>query len=174
MQRVNRGQWTLIAATRDGHFIARYSSRGLCALNFPVNEGQPGRVPSGSSEAPPQVLRWHQTTAAAIESILQGKPPRSLPPLDLSGGTQFQQSVWKLLCDIGPGVTRSYGEIAELLRRPKAARAVGQACGANPIPLLVPCHRVLAANRRIGGFSGGLSWKERLLSREGIVFQSTR
>ena len=69
---------------------------------------------------------------------------------------------------LGPGETKSYGEIAEAIGKPKAVRAVGGACGANPIPVLVPCHRVLAANRKIGGFSGGLEWKRRLLEREGV------
>lgn len=70
---------------------------------------------------------------------------------------------------ISVGKTRSYGEIAERINNPKAVRAVGGACGANPIPVLVPCHRILAANKKIGGFSGGLDWKKKLLGREGIV-----
>ena len=69
---------------------------------------------------------------------------------------------------IRTGQTRSYGEIAKEIGRPKALRAVGGACGANPIPVFVPCHRVLAANQRIGGFSGGLDWKRKLLKREGV------
>lgn len=69
---------------------------------------------------------------------------------------------------IKPGNTRSYGEIARSIGKPKAVRAVGGACGANPIPVLIPCHRVLAANRKIGGFSGVLEWKKTLLSREGV------
>ena len=71
---------------------------------------------------------------------------------------------------LGPGETRSYGEIAEAIGKPKAVRAVGGACGANPIPVLVPCHRILAANQKIGGFSGGLKWKMKLLAREGVGF----
>lgn len=67
------------------------------------------------------------------------------------------------------GRTQSYGEIAKAIGKPKAVRAVGGACGANPIPLLVPCHRVLAANKKIGGFSSGLDWKRKLLAREGII-----
>lgn len=69
---------------------------------------------------------------------------------------------------IKPGQTQSYGEIAAAIGKPKAVRAVGGACGANPIPLLVPCHRVLAANQKIGGFSGGLEWKRKLLARENV------
>jgi O-6-methylguanine DNA methyltransferase len=97
-----------------------------------------------------------------------GRAPGTLPPLDLSSGTDFQQSVWQALQQIRFGQTRSYGEIARAIGKPKALRAVGGACGANPIPVFVPCHRALAANRKIGGFSGGLDWKWTLLEREGV------
>ena len=66
------------------------------------------------------------------------------------------------------GQTSSYGVLALAIGKPKAVRAVGGACGANPIPVLVPCHRVLAANNKIGGFSGGLDRKFELLKREGV------
>jgi O-6-methylguanine DNA methyltransferase len=101
---------------------------------------------------------------------MTGRNPKSLPPLDLSSGTAFQQRVWCALRRIASGETRSYTEIAIAIGHRKAARAVGGACGANPIPVLLPCHRVLAANHRLGGFSGGLDWKIRLLAREGIQF----
>jgi O-6-methylguanine DNA methyltransferase len=74
---------------------------------------------------------------------------------------------------IGCGKTSSYGQLAQAIGRPKAVRAVGGACGANPIPVFVPCHRVLAANHRIGGFSSGLKWKELLLAREGVLLSLT-
>ena len=66
------------------------------------------------------------------------------------------------------GHTSSYGALANAIGKPKAVRAVGGACGANPIPVLVPCHRVLAANNKIGGFSSGLDWKRKLLARERV------
>ncbi|NDF00956.1 MAG: methylated-DNA--[protein]-cysteine S-methyltransferase, partial [Verrucomicrobia bacterium] len=96
-----------------------------------------------------------------------GRP--SLPPLDLTGGTKFRLRVWDALQRIPRGETRSYGEIAEDLGKRRAARAVGGGCGANPIPVLIPCHRVLAANGRLGGFSGGQEWKRRLLAVEGVL-----
>ena len=114
--------------------------------------------------------RWHRLTARALKNALEGQPAGTLPPLDWSGRTAFQQAVWGEMLALPPGHTRSYGEIAEAIGRPKAVRAVGGACGANPIPVLVPCHRILAANGRIGGFSGGLDWKRKLLAREGIRF----
>jgi methylated-DNA-[protein]-cysteine S-methyltransferase len=82
-------------------------------------------------------------------------------------GTPFQQSVWAALRTIPYGTTASYAEVAELVGRPRAFRAVGQANGANPIPIIVPCHRVIAAGGGLGGYSGGLGVKMQLLAVEG-------
>ena len=117
--------------------------------------------------ATPPPSAWLKQTRAAIEAVLAGRAPRVFPPLDLSCGTPFQRLVWQALREIPVGETRTYGEIARDIGRPRAVRAVGAACGANPVPLLVPCHRVLAANGKLGGFSGGPEWKPRLLRREG-------
>ena len=87
--------------------------------------------------------------------------------LDLRG-TPFQLRVWQALREIPYGELRTYGQLAASLGRPGASRAVGGANGKNPIPLIVPCHRVVASDG-IGGFTGGLAWKERLLAHEGIV-----
>jgi methylated-DNA-[protein]-cysteine S-methyltransferase len=81
---------------------------------------------------------------------------------------RFTKAVLEAVARIPYGETRSYGEIAAAVGSPKAARAVGQAVGSNPLPLLIPCHRVLAAQGRIGGFGGGLPWKRFLLGIEGI------
>ena len=155
-------------STRDGQFIASYSAKGLAGVNFPSSRN--GRAPSANGTASPQIRRWHRATAAALKNALAGRAPQVLPPMDLSGGTAFQQRVWNAMRRIACGKTRSYGEIARSIGKPKAVRAVGGACGANPIPVLVPCHRVLAANRKLGGFSGGLKWKRTLLAREGVQF----
>ncbi len=103
-----------------------------------------------------------------MNEMLAGRAPKSLPPLDISAGTQFQRRVWQALREIGMGTTKSYAQVADAIGKPRATRAVGGACGANPIPVLIPCHRVLAANQRLGGFGGGLDWKRRLLACEGI------
>jgi len=87
-------------------------------------------------------------------------------PLDLRYYTPFQQRVWNTCAAIPYGKTRSYQWIAERIKRPKAARAVGQAMGANPVPVVVPCHRVVTAAGRLGGFSGGLGLKKKLLGLE--------
>jgi O-6-methylguanine DNA methyltransferase len=121
---------------------------------------------------PPKSANGIRVTEVALKKILAGHEPKEFPPLDL-GGTEFQKSVWNALRKIALGKTKSYGEIATAIGRPKAVRAVGGACGANPVPILVPCHRVLAANNKLGGFSGGLDWKRGLLKREGINLPST-
>jgi methylated-DNA-[protein]-cysteine S-methyltransferase len=81
-------------------------------------------------------------------------------------GTPFQLGVWKRLCEIPYGETITYGELAALMGNPKAARAVGLANGSNPIPIIIPCHRVIGSSGKLVGYGGGLPRKEKLLSLE--------
>lgn len=92
-------------------------------------------------------------------------------PLDLQG-TTFQRSVWTRLSNIPFGQAVSYRDIADLLSKPKAVRAVGAANGKNPIAIIVPCHRVIGADRTLTGYAGGLHRKAWLLEHEGIAFKS--
>lgn len=164
---MNKLDFTRLAlVTFEGEFIAYYSVIGLAALRFPA--GRTAAAISNAAEISGQVREWHRLTAAAVKAILAGRTSMELPPLDVSRGTEFQQRVWRAMLQIKLGQTQSYGEIAAVIGNPKAVRAVGGACGANPIPLLVPCHRVLAAKQKIGGFSGGLAWKRKLLEIENI------
>jgi len=101
-----------------------------------------------------------------ILEYLQGKRTAFTFALDFRG-TPFQVSVWQALTRIPFGETRSYTDIAEVVQRPKAIRAVGAANGANPIPIVVPCHRVIGKNGSLTGFGGGLDVKEELLRFEG-------
>jgi O-6-methylguanine DNA methyltransferase len=153
--------------TRDGIFLAHYSEKGLAELDFPNREGLV--APKRNGAVPVKIRNWHRATATALKKVLAGKKPK-LPPLDWIGKTEFQKSVWHAMLKISTGKTKSYGEIAAAIGNPKAVRAVGGACGANPVPVLVPCHRVLAANKKLGGFGSGLDWKLKLLAREGIKF----
>ena len=89
-----------------------------------------------------------------------------IPPLDLSMGTPFQQSVWRRLQAIPTGSTSTYGALAQALGRPQSARAVGAAIGRNPLSIFIPCHRVLGAGGAITGYAGGVWRKEALLSLE--------
>ena len=83
-------------------------------------------------------------------------------------GTEFQRQVWQQLQTIPYGKTCSYGDLAKAIERPKAVRAVGAANGQNPIPVIIPCHRVIGSNGKLTGFGGGLDVKEQLLRLEGI------
>ncbi|MBE9538192.1 MAG: methylated-DNA--[protein]-cysteine S-methyltransferase [Proteobacteria bacterium] len=89
-------------------------------------------------------------------------------PLD-AGGTEFQQAVWAALVAIPFGELRSYADIANSIGRPKAVRAVGAANGRNPIPIVVPCHRVIGSDGSLTGFAGGLPMKTKLLTLEGAL-----
>jgi methylated-DNA-[protein]-cysteine S-methyltransferase len=90
-------------------------------------------------------------------------------PLDLSGGTDFQQAVWAALRDIATGTTVSYGTISQRIGKPKAVRAVGAAIGRNPLGIVVPCHRVVGADGALTGYAGGLDRKIALLDLERLA-----
>ena len=102
---------------------------------------------------------------AEIGEYLAGRRREFAIPLDLEG-SPFQVKVWKALLAIPYGETRSYGEIARAVGRPKAARAVGMANRSNPVAIIVPCHRVIAGDGSLGGYAGGLEMKTRLLRLE--------
>jgi methylated-DNA-[protein]-cysteine S-methyltransferase len=161
-------KYSVSIPTVRGEFTAVFSERGLAELNFPDQRREAGDRCT-SKDLPRQIEVWVQQTGRALEEIFRGKPFQEAPPFDLSQGTNFQQSVWRALAKIPTGRTLSYGEVARAIGNPKAVRAVGGACGANPIPVLIPCHRVLAAGKKIGGFGGGLDWKRRLLAAEGVI-----
>jgi methylated-DNA-[protein]-cysteine S-methyltransferase len=86
-----------------------------------------------------------------------------------TGGTPFQQSVWRALRDIPAGKTMSYGELARIVGTPTASRAVGAANGANPVSIIIPCHRVIGSNGTLTGYGGGMPRKRWLLSHEGVM-----
>lgn len=102
-----------------------------------------------------------------LQTYFSGETPRALPALDLAGVSKFHQKVLHECGKIGFGCTASYGELARTVGSPNAARAVGGAMARNPVPLVIPCHRVVATGRsRLGGFGGGLALKRWLLDHE--------
>lgn len=118
--------------------------------------------------APPFVA----DAVAAMQSLLRGEPAElSALPIDLGVAGPFERAVYEATRRLGPGQTSTYGELAQAIGQPDAARAVGVALGRNPWPLVVPCHRVLAAGGRLGGFSapGGSETKRRLLAIEAAL-----
>jgi len=151
----------VIVQTKLGAFRARYSRRGITALDFPQRT-QPHPGPS-AQKAPSFVRRLGQQ----LKQYAAGKTVRWSVPVDLSSGTEFQRKVWSALTKIPRGQTRSYAWVARAIGKPDATRAVGTACGANPVPIIIPCHRVIASDGSLGGFGGGLPMKRQLLRLEG-------
>jgi methylated-DNA-[protein]-cysteine S-methyltransferase len=102
----------------------------------------------------------------AFQSYFEGVPVRFKGIPELSHATDFQRAVWRATEGIPHGQTRTYGWVAGQIGRPNAARAVGAALGQNPVPIVIPCHRVVGANGALTGFGGGLDWKRGLLALE--------
>lgn len=113
----------------------------------------------------PAVLR---AAVSQVQEYFERKRRTFDLPLDLDSATDFQREVYAELVRIPHGRVVTYGELAEAVGRAELARAVGQAVGANPVPILIPCHRVVAAEGRLGGFTGGLGVKAALLRTENV------
>lgn len=144
------------------------SANGLCE----VSVRRPTRQNSAPSRRDPRAALARRALAEIAE-FLNGSRRRFTVPLDLQG-TPFQLRVWKELLRIPYGETRSYGEIARAIGRPKAARAVGMANHWNPVAIVVPCHRVVASDGSLGGYAGGLRMKSRLLRLEAAGSRAVR
>jgi O-6-methylguanine DNA methyltransferase len=125
----------------------------------PGNEAPPESEPAGAR---------HQDFERQLTEYLEGKRRAFALPLRLEG-SDFQKEVWEAVARIPYGRTASYGEIALLIGKPKASRAVGAANGANPIPIVIPCHRVIGADGSLTGYGGGIALKTRFLALEGIL-----
>ena len=139
------------------------------ALHYLCFPSSPNAIVPGSD--------WHQTDAPFSEvrrqlnAYFNGELRQFDLPLFLTG-TAFQKGVWRHLSTIPFGETQTYGQLAITLERPKASRAVGAANGANPIAIILPCHRVIGGNGALTGFGGGLPTKEYLLCHEGVLTPS--
>ena len=101
-----------------------------------------------------------------IRDYLRGRKVSFPDRLDLSRASNFHRSVWEVARSIPYGETRTYGWVANKLNKPGAARAVGQALAKNPLPVIIPCHRVICNDGNFGGYSSGMGWKQRLLEIE--------
>ena len=132
----------------------------------PANGRRPAPGPvaePGTTDLPEPLVK----AIAQLEEYFAGRRQQFDIPLELDG-TDFQCSVWRNLANIPYGKTVSYAELAMMVGRPNAYRAVGQANGANPLPIVLPCHRVLASGGAIGGYGGGVPMKRQLLALEGV------
>ena len=115
---------------------------------------------------------WIAPVQDELDGYLSGRSRCIRIPYRLTTGTEFERRVWEVTATIPYGEVRTYGWLADQVGRPRGARAVGQALGKNPLPLVIPCHRVVAAGGRLGGFTGGLDLKRRLLLLEGVHLSS--
>jgi methylated-DNA-[protein]-cysteine S-methyltransferase len=146
-------------------FVAS-TERGLCKIDFLISEKE--FVRELKKRFAGEVLRddrKNKKVLTQLERYLEGKLKEFDCPLD-PRGTAFEMRVWSELGKIPYGETRSYKDIARAIGRPNAFRAVGNANGANPIPLIVPCHRVIESNGGLGGYGQGIEVKKRLLELE--------
>ena len=135
-----------------GPFLLGVTEKCICALKF---------IEALQGRADPVAARWLPQVKAALNRPGQPHDLPLAPP-----GTPFQQAVWQAVAAIPPGQTRSYQDIARLLGRPQAARAVGAANAANPIAVLIPCHRLIRADGALAGYAYGLDRKQALLDKE--------
>jgi methylated-DNA-[protein]-cysteine S-methyltransferase len=148
--------------------LAGCDDHGLRYIAFQCGKDAMAPKPEWKQSAAPfraverQLREYFQGKRTAFEIRLHPK------------GTPFQKAVWKALLDIPYGQTRSYGDIAKAVGRPNAVRAVGLANGRNPLPIIVPCHRVIGANGKLVGYGGGLPVKQALLDREREVSLASR
>ncbi|HXM82579.1 MAG TPA: methylated-DNA--[protein]-cysteine S-methyltransferase [Burkholderiales bacterium] len=150
-----------------GRVLVAATSRGICAVKLGDNDATLRRlIGEEFSEADliedPSALR---EIKESIASFLEGKTDLSRVPVDIRG-TVFQRRVWQALGRIPRGETRTYREIARTIGSPAAVRAVGSACGANPVALVVPCHRAVRTDGGLGGYAWGIARKRRLLELE--------
>jgi len=122
-------------------------------------------APKKSANPCVKETKLHRDAAKQLREYFAGKRREFILPLELCG-TAFQLDCWNALGDIPYGETRSYGDIARAVGRPKAFRAVGMACNRNPISIIIPCHRVIGSNGSLVGFGGGIERKKFLLTLE--------
>ena len=149
-------------STPLGTLTLEATDRGLSSVRFPKRAGPY----AGQSPDNPTLSQAKRELSA----YFAGKLKQFSVPLDWQG-TDFQQSVWEALTHIPYGETVSYADIARAIGRPKSARPTGGAVGANPLPIIVPCHRVIGSDQTLTGFTGGLNIKVALLELEGRLIE---
>ena len=152
---------TLVMSSPVGKLTLVASKNGLVAIDVRNNAKQVVTAKDASAQA--ILLK----TKKQLEQYFAGKRTSFDVALDLVG-TEFQVKAWRALCRIPFGKTITYGQQASNIKKPKAFRAVGSANGKNPIPIIVPCHRVVASDGSLGGYSLGLKMKKQLLALEGV------
>ena len=150
-----------------GRLLVAMTQRGLCAVKIGDNDAELEQELRNEFFAA-QVERDDATLGATVKDVLgliENNAPHQQLPLDIRA-TAFQRQVWEKLRSIPYGETVSYGEVAKALGNPGAVRAVGRACGSNPVALVIPCHRVVREDQSLGGYRWGLERKKKILDHE--------
>jgi methylated-DNA-[protein]-cysteine S-methyltransferase len=154
-------QWTVLDSP-IGEFSVGVDETGVCGAHF-------GPIDGAEAEPDDERLR---AAVAELRAYFAGELSDFTLPLSVRRGSEFERAVWREMSKIPYGETKTYGEVATILGDPGAARAVGVACNRNPIPVIVPCHRIVGAGGKLVGFGGGLDRKRKLLELEAtIAFQ---
>lgn len=159
--------------TEMGWMVIAGTSIGICKVTLPmldrlsafyeITENGDNNCSESLEE---EQYGWFLDAKNALINYFKGHHVDFTFPFDLNGYTNFQNDVWEATKSIPYGELRSYGWVASQIGKPKSARAVGNALGANPIPIIIPCHRVVGSDGSLHGFSGGLHWKQRLIDLE--------
>lgn len=152
-------------ATPFGEALVAWTPRGVCRLRF-VDETRRAAVRDLRAEWPRARLSADDGAAAAVAGHIFSRAPTGTPLHLMLRGTNFQIKVWEALLHIPPGSVVSYGNLARTVGSPRAARAVGTAVAANPVAVLIPCHRVIRESGELGGYRWGLERKAALLAWE--------
>ncbi len=164
------GVYLYVVETRLGWIGIAYSSRGICSLQLPLPTRSEAQA-ALERAFPGALVREDipDETARELRDYGEGRCHRFHLNVDLSAVRPFQRAVFAAIVRIPFGQTRTYAWVAREIGSPKAARAVGQALHTNPIPIIIPCHRIIASNGGLGGYGGGLPLKRKLLQLEGAT-----
>ena len=152
--------------SRIGPIHAAATPKGICRIELGEFPGFAGFLEKTYHVKPYRQERPFGDLKGEMEQYLRGQLLIFNTPLVFLEGTAFYQKIWNALREIPYGQTQSYAWIAEKTGHPRAFRAVGQACGRNPVPILLPCHRVIATGGGLGGYTGGIPYKKWLLGLE--------
>jgi O-6-methylguanine DNA methyltransferase len=153
-------------------FLIAATDHGICRIDFLLERPLDVVIDSLQKQLAAAFARkaeFFVELKSQFDSYFQGQLTNFDLPIDLQQGTSFQKSVWGQVAIIPFGTTMTYGQIAQKIGIPNAVRAVGAANGANPVPILIPCHRVVQSNGHLGGYGGGLKIKDALLRLEGAI-----
>lgn len=158
-----------------GWICLAVSNRGICCVTLPCPSRKEAERQCRKRLALTRTVMFEEASLnygrylKQIIEYVDERRTRFSMPLDLRGYSPFVRRVWKTTEHVPFGQTRSYGWIAARMGKPAAYRAVGSALGRNPVPIVVPCHRIVRSNGTLGGFGAGVAWKKRLLAHEGIA-----